>query len=819
LNRQQLIGVGVLSAGALLLESALTRLLAVAQFYHFAFLVISLALLGFGASGSILTLRPGLLKADPKEQAGSRLLALSGSAFAVSVIAAYAIVNLIPFDSYSIAWDRRQVFFFILYYFALALPFIFAGVGIGGALAASPERSHVVYASNLLGSALGVLLAPLLLRLAGVPGALLGCALSGLLVCIVNLPDKRSLLSWSLYLGFTACVAGLGLLAVVNQVGQAPLGISISPYKGLAYARQYPGSSHLFGKWNAISRVDVLEGAGTRALPGLSYAYQGNPPPQNGLSIDADSLQPVTLIEPEQFYAAAYLPEALAIQLNPGARVLVLEPGSGLGVMQAVSGGAGEVEAVSSNPLVLEGVSRASGSLDIFAHPGVNSRVENPRAFLNQKGQSYDVIFLPLTDAYRPVTSGAYSLAEDYLLTVEAFTSMLDRLEPGGVLVTTRWLQLPPSEDLRLVATIIEALESKKLLPVKQSLVAYRGIQTLTVLVKPSAWSPAELSALRQFANQRKYDLVWAPDIHPEETNRFNRLAESVYYERVSELLSSPQREEFYRAYAYDIRPGTDNHPFFFHFFTWKQMPDLLAAYGKTMQPFGGSGYFILLALLGLVLLLSLLLIIAPLLFRKIQTGPGVLFQPVSLGRVLVYFGSLGLAFLFIEIPMTQHWILLLGNPTYAFTLVVLILLAFSSLGSLLARSPWLPRKPALVLLLVFVLLTPWLMLKFSDLALGWPVPLLILFGVLLLAPMAVLMGLPFPIGLAWLEGDSPALVPWAWAVNGCASVIASVLAAILALGAGFNLVLLLGAGFYALAVLMLPGQRNEADPAQVGRL
>jgi hypothetical protein len=186
LNRQQLIGVGVLSAGALLLESALTRLLAVAQFYHFAFLVISLALLGFGASGSILTLRPGLLKADPKEQAGSRLLALSGSAFAVSVIAAYAIVNLIPFDSYSIAWDRRQVFFFILYYFALALPFIFAGVGIGGALAASPERSHVVYASNLLGSALGVLLAPLLLRLAGVPGALLGCALSGLLASIVN---------------------------------------------------------------------------------------------------------------------------------------------------------------------------------------------------------------------------------------------------------------------------------------------------------------------------------------------------------------------------------------------------------------------------------------------------------------------------------------------------------------------------------------------------------------------------------------------------------------------------------------------------------
>ncbi|HLE15389.1 MAG TPA: hypothetical protein VI776_11615 [Anaerolineales bacterium] len=820
MNRVQLISVGVLAAGALLLESTLTRLLAVAQFYHFAFLAVSLALLGFGASGSLLTLRPGLLEDGPGGRpAGSRLLAFSGTAFALSVALAYAVVNLLPFDSYSIAWDRRQLIFFILYYLSLSLPFVFAGLGIGGALACSRARSHLVYGSNLLGSALGVLLAPLLLWLAGVPGSVLGSALAGLIVAWINRPVSRGLSRWFLSGAFTCGLAGFALLAVSNQSGLAPLGVTISPYKGLAYARQYPGSTRLFGKWNAISRVDILAGAGTRALPGLSYTYPENPPSQLGLSVDADSLQPVTLVPPDRFAAASYLPEALVFQLEPEAHVLVLEPGAGLGVLQAVTGGATQVVAVSSNPLVLEGVNRTADNLDIYSHPNVRSLVENPRSFLRKGQSTYDVIYLPLTNAYRPVTSGAYSLAETYLLTEQAFAHMLGRLEEGGILVASRWLQLPPSEDLRLIATLAEALEVQGSLHADQALVAYRGIQTITVLVKPSGWSGAELAALRQFAGQRRYDLVWAPGIQPEETNRYNRLPESVYYRQVSDLLRTTQRGEFYAAYPYAIQPPTDNRPFFFHFFTWKQTPELLATFGKTMQPFGGSGYFILLALLTLVGLLSLLLIVTPLVMRRSTTGQAVRPGHVPLWRVLVYFSSLGLAFLFIEIPLVQRWILLLGHPTYAFTLVVLVLLSFSSLGSFLARAPWLPRKPALAILVGLALLTPWLMGRFSDLALGWPLPALLLGGILILAPLAVLMGLPFPLGLAWLEQGAPGLVPWAWAINGCASVIAAVLAAILALGSGFNLVLLCGAGFYALAISVLPGQRDEANPSQVGRL
>jgi hypothetical protein len=221
-----------------------------------------------------------------------------------------------------------------------------------------------------------------------------------------------------------------------------------------------------------------------------------------------------------------------------------------------------------------------------------------------------------LTDAYRPVTSGAYSTGRDVPAHRGGVHRYARRLEPGGISVTSRWLQVPPSEDLRLVATLLSA-SINWIHYQRRALVAYRESR-LTVLVKPSG-SRLNWSSLRQFVEQRKYDLVCA-DIQPGETNRFNRLAESEYYERVSELLS-PDRDEFYQAYPYDVRPATDDHPFF-HYFTWKQTPELLAAYGKTMQPFG-SGYFHPAGAVGLVLLLSVLLDHRPASIQKSPAWPG----------------------------------------------------------------------------------------------------------------------------------------------------------------------------------------------------
>ena len=372
------------------------------------------------------------------------------------------------------------------------------------------------------------------------------------------------------------------------------------------------------------------------------------------------------------------------------------------------------------------------------------------------------------------------------------------RLPPDGILVATRWLQSPPSEGLRLVATVAEALDRRGVSPA-DSLVVYRGIQTITVLVQPGGWSPAELAQVRAFAEDRKFDLVWAPDIRPEETNRFNRLPTPAVYDAVSELLTTADREAFFDGYPFDVRPPADDRPFFFHFFTWSQTPEVLATLGRTWQPFGGSGYFVLLALLGLVLVLSVGLILAPILPR---TG-GLRGTGVLGWRALGYFALLGLGFLFVEIPLIQRWIVLLGHPTYAFMAVVLTLLLFSSVGSALARADWLPVRGALIALVVLALISPFVTTWLTSGTLGWPLALRIGVAVLSLAPLGVLMGLPFPLGLAWLEREAPRLVPWAWAVNGCASVVSSVLAAILALSYGFSVVLWLGAAAYAGAVVV----------------
>jgi len=827
INRKYL-SVAALAAATLLFESTLTRLLAVAQFYHFAFLVVSLALLGFGASGTLLSIFPRLRRISLEQ-----LLIWAGIGFSVGVGVAFAGVNLLPFDSYSIAWERRQLLYFLLYYLALTIPFLVSGLGIGGALSLTKGKTHLVYAANLIGSALGALLAPLCLSLTGVPGAVLMSALMGLIpISILLGKGPKKGFPWS-RLGLISLMSvgllSFGVLGAVNLGMFSPLGMKISPYKGLSYARLYPGSRQIYGRWNAISRVDVIENAGTRRLPGLSYQYLGNPPSQLGLSIDADALQPITLTSPEFFEAAAWMPEALAFSLMPGAEVLVIEPGGGLGVLQALAGGASAVTAVVEDWSVLQALARTAYEYDIYSRPDVRIISEPERVYLHRETESFDVVFFPLTDAYRPVTSGAYSLAEDYSLTLEAVEDALGQITPGGIFVLTRWLQYPPSESLRLIATLVEAIESQTKESPEEAIIAYRGVQTMTVLIKIEGWTSEEIITAQKFLETRRFDWIWAPGIQTEQVNLFNKLTEPIYYLQVKDLFSSSARSSYYDSYPYNIQPAHDDRPFFFHFFTWDQTSEVLNNLGKSWLPFGGSGYLVLIALLILVLLLSGGLILLPLVLWKrwshkdmppqgdqekvvqgdqpegnlvYSSGAPIFREGRSTGRVFLYFALLGVAFLFVEIPLIQHWILLLGQPIYAFTTVVGILLLSSGLGSALARAPWMPRRPVFCVLVTLAVVLPLGMPYMVELILGWPLWARLCSALISLAPMGILMGLPFPWGLAWLETYAPQLAPWAWAINGCASVIASVLAAILTLSYGFTFVMLLGAGAYAGALL-----------------
>jgi hypothetical protein len=649
----------------------------------------------------------------------------------------------------------------------------------------------------MVGSAIGCLLALILPAIVGGEGVVLLSAALGIasaLVCV-----------WTPYCGqlkrrLVLIAHGVAILALSLTAFRLPswLEIRLSPYKSLSYALLYPDAEHLSQQWNSISRVDVVRSSSIRSLPGSGFSCPHPPPAQRGLTVDGDDLTPISHVSPgfsELPYTDCLL-TALPYRLRSGAHALVLEPVGGFNALVALAEGAEQVTAVVANPLVVEAV-REQGAWagSLYDDPRVDVVAQEGRSYVRHAQQRFDIIDLALTDPQRTIVSGAYSLAEDYAYTVEAFVDMMNRLDRNGLLVVTRWLQLPPSESIRAFALAVEAVERTGGNP-RTDIAALRSYQQISILVRRTAFTANELKAVRAFAEDRRFDLVHLPNLQGDEVNQYNVLSEPVYYDAYRGLLQATNRREWLAAYAYDVRPTTDDRPFCGHFFKWRQLPEVLAAAGHTWQPFGGAGYLVPLALLVLATFSAGLLILAPLALLKAKTVPRQ-----GRWRVLVYFALLGMGYLGIEIPLMQRFILYLGHPTWSLSTVLFGILVFSGLGSRFSR-----RVPLRAVLLVVPTLVAVYALGLSllfEATLALPFLTRLLVSLAVLAPLGLLMGMPFPGGIARL-GEGPHIA-WAWAVNGATSVIASIGAALVALSSGFSVVLLLGAGCYVAAVMAVP--------------
>jgi hypothetical protein len=813
MSRWTALGIVLVSAGTLSFEISLTRLFAVAQGYHFGFLAVSVGLLGFGASGSLLTAFPSL----GREPLHRRLGWLS-LGFAWGVFASFLAINYLPFDAYRLAWEPVQWLYLAAYYGALTVPFIFSGLVVGASLAARPADASRIYAANLAGSGLGCLVPLVAMPVLTGPGAvLLAAALGACGTFALAGADERSARSTaplpshlflsSLTLLSLVSVASLLSLALIQPPWVA---LRLSPYKSLSQVLRYPDARLTFSAWNAISRVDVVESSAIRSAPGLSFGYRGRLPRQAGLLIDGEDLSPIS--DAGDADALAFLdslPQAGAYWLVSAPRVLVIEPRGGLDVLLALRNGAASVTAVEGNPLVIEATRQAENRTlraepqgEAYADPRVSVVVEDSRSFARRPGERYDLVVLALSDSFRPANFGAFSLAENTLLTVESFEDLYRRLADGGFLVVSRWLQLPPSEETRAAAIAVEALHRLGVAQPGDQLAAYRSFQTMTLLVKRGPLTAAEIAALRAFCAEQRFDLVYLPGLAPGEANRYIVLPEPLYFDAFQQLLGAGSGR-FIAGYPYDIAPPTDDRPFFFHLFRWSQVPLLLRVLGKTWQPFGGGGYLILVALLGLVSLASLVLIVLPLWLKGAgirksgNRGIGGVIRWQALG----YFGALGIGYLFVEIPLMQRFIVLLGQPVYAFAGVLFALLTFSGLGSWLA--PRLPLRPTLVALVGLILVYPAGLPVAFDWLLSLPLAVRGLGALALLAPVGLLLGVPFPGGVVLFARRAPELIAWAWAVNGCLSVVSSVLAAMVAVTAGFSTVLTGAALAYGLALVV----------------
>lgn len=788
----------LLSAASLLFEVNQTRLFSVAQFYHFAFMIISMALLGYGASGTWLAIFPAFGRGDPFVRLGW----LSSSS-GLGMVFSYLLSNWLPFDSFSIPWDIRQLLILCLHLVALASPFFFSGLAIGLLLERYPEVAGRTYSFNLAGSAVGCLLALVLPSWLDGEGVVVFCGLLSAFSAVwvlVRLRRPSPVFVLLTILSFSLTVPDI-VLRVAGGEGWSLYRLRLSPYKGLSYALRAPDAHVIYRRWNSFSRVDVVRSSSIRSLPGLSIQYRRIPPQQDGLLVDGDDLNGIVRKNSDLSFVS-YLPSAIVYQLRPEAEVLVLEGRGGLDVITARTLGAKRVVVVEANALIVQ------AAAEVYSLPGVQVAIDTDRSYLRRTEQTFDVIVLTLTSSYHPVRSGAYSLAEDYRYTVEAFEDMLRVLKPDGLLVVARWEQWPPSESLRAFLLAVTALERSGLEP-DSRLAMWRGYNLSTLLVKKTPLTSSELSQIRHFAQEKLFDLSYLPGLTRKETNVHNVLPQAMDYDACQALLDRQKRAEFLAEYPFDITPPSDNRPFFGHFFKWSQARELWAEMGKTWQPFGGAGYFVILIILVVVLFLTGILVLLPILFRG-----GYHFLPVSTQKlsILFYFGMLGLAFLLVEIPLIQSFMLYLGHPSYSVSVVLFSLLLFSGLGSRWAHR--IPIQPVFLFLILSLLGLPWFLPTLFALTLKWSLGARVVMAVVVIAPLGLCMGVPFPTGIHRLAKAQRGalLIPWVWGVNGSMSVVSAVLAALLALSVGFRWVLWSGALCYALAggVFAVSGLRGR---------
>jgi hypothetical protein len=799
------VGIWFISASTLLFEVALLRTFSIALWYHFSFMVVSIALLGYGASGSFLMLSGRL-----REK--THLLGASPALFALFAPVSYIIANRIPFDPARLAWDVHQLLFIVLYYIILSVPFIFSGLTIALALTTMAEKAGRVYAWDLLGAGSGPAIALLLFPLLGGEGVILASSAGGFIASLFILKytgkptaPHSNRLSGGLRptlipLAGILCVSALFIIRPVF------MDVRISPYKDLPFALEYSGARLLETRWNAFSRVDLIESPAVRFAPGLSLTYLETLPEQRGITVDGDGLNAISRTgPPEALRFLDYLPTALPYKLlgeggeGGNTEVFLIDTRGGLHILEAFYHGITSIKGSETNPLVAD---LANSNFSDFIYEKADIKTGEGRAILKGSKAAYDLIQLGV-GSQTAAQTGFLGLTEDYRFTVEALTDYYDHLEGGGYLFITRYLLPPARGELKLVTTIVEALESLGIENPASRLVVFRTLETFSILLKKGTFDEGEIKLVKAFLTSRRYDPVHYPSMPPEEANLFNRFPEPFYYNLVKSILDKGSRQGVLKDYLFDISPSTDQRPFFHHFFKFRNVREVVQSVGGKWQILLEGGY-LLPFVFTQALVASVLLIVLPL-FKNSRGGERrVQGVGLRLGPLLFYFFLLGVGFMFVEITLIQKFILFLEHPEFAFSAVVSILLVSSGTGSFLSQRlrPERGIKWAITLLIIILITFAIIVPPILKASLGLDIIYRVIITALLILPLGIIMGMPFPFAIRYLETlKGRFFIPWGWAVNGCASVLGSVLSVMAAMAVGFNWVLVLAACTYLAAL------------------
>lgn len=764
----------------LLLQLVQTRIYGVVFWNHLVYFIISIALLGFGISGTWL--------AFGKDTRLARLLTLRNAAlaFVVSAIVSSLIAPQAAISLASALSRTDRLFELLIAYSVAVLPYFFAGWMLGSIFRDWSEDIFALYFIDLVGAGIGCLLFLAAIQPLGAIRLVLLCCLFVAVPPLIFDTDKRTRPMWLL---------GLLILLLGINFFESAINKSIQPEGTKSFTRLYgeleEGEERIweFSEWNAISRIDVARGdmspERARTHPQLA---------QRIIFIDGDAW--TRIVEDESWLDPTT--EENRIRVGPrGAfyffpdgldAALIIGSGGGPDVTLTLFAGAKSIDAVEINPTthrLLMNEYREE-SHDLFYQPGVRSFREEGRSFVRRSKKRYDLISMTGIDTFAALNSGAYVLSENYLYTVEAVKDYVEHLSDRGLLNITRWLHR--AETSRLFIVCYEALAQMGYEEPERHIILH-GNRRASILVRREPFTDEEIAGFAAYQLREGSNVLFPalPDHEP-----LPLIAAYV------EARQGNEHKAFLANLDIDVSPVTDDSPFFFHFDRpGRHMLAVLDSTRPTDFIRGNWPSLTLYSLLVFTIVASGVFMLLPLVHRGRPRIPGF-------GLWVLYFSCLGVSFIFIEIALMQRFALLLGHPSRALAYVLASLLIFSGIGSYLRGALGLRIKVCLGALALLVVATAFVYPAIIDLALGWNLGARAALTVGLVAPLGILMGMPFPSGIHRVSQFGAESVPWMWGVNGGTTVVGSILAIIIAINANFSTVLLLGAAGYAMAGLTL---------------
>lgn len=833
LSRPRILSaIALVSFASLLLELALTRLFSVVLFYHFAFLAISVALLGLGAGGVFSYVKREWLERFTTREIGFWLSAIN----AVLILLVLQVVLRVPI-SLDLTWANFGKL--TILYLASAVPFFFVGLLFSVVFAREARGIGVLYGADLVGGALACLAVVPLLNWIGGPNAVLAASAAMGVAALLWAETKRAKL-----------VASAVVVVFVALIGANYSGKLIDIVYAKGQRRDQPWM--LFAKWNAISRVEVnqvglakyivIDADASTAIMNVDPANWEKDIAVAGANLTAPTGEKDPAIGERRgdnynwkrdLMSAA---PAIANVLRPNGKYAIIGPGGGVDVLRAVANGSKDVTGIEINPIIADDIMRgnhADYSYNLYRRPEVRIHVGDGRSFIRNSKEQYDVIQMTLVDTWASTAAGAFALSENNLYTVEAFEEYFQHLKPDGMIAITRWEFKEPREALRVVSQGIEALRRSGITDVRQHfLVVSDGAldvdgRPVLVLVKKTPFVKDEEQQVNNHLskNPSLHPLYLPTELHEAIPSQAKDLRRAVSEGRYSVPHSGDNafhrylswtdslQSSFVWGYPYNISPVYDKNPFFF--FTLKTgdvLKKIMAGTGRGMDWRINLGVTVLFMVFGISIVAVLAFLILPLLLHNRRTGE----TPVPHRHArLLYFIAVGLGFIIVEITLIQRFVLFLGHPTYALTVVVFLMLLASGAGSFMAKK-WLAKSSSvrvpLALIAAIVIAYLYLLPLVLGAMIGAEFAVKLLISGALIVPLGVLMGIPFPTGLRALDELDDRRVEWAWALNGGATVLGSVSSMIIAIHFGLNVTLVVGAMAYVVALLLVGSFRTESD-------